>query len=129
MKIMKIRMILALFIVTMVAGLSSTAFAGDAATGKSIYEAKKVGNCKMCHKTTAKKLVGPGLKEVSKRHSDEWLKKWLNNPQATWEENDTETQELKKRMKKEKKKKTSMKMKKKLSDEQIDHLVAYLKTL
>jgi len=126
---MKIRMILAIFAITIVAGFSSTAFAGDAATGKSIYEDKKAGNCKMCHKTTGKKLVGPGLKEVSARNSDEWLNKWLKDPQAIWEENDAETQELRKRMKKQKKKKTAMKLKRKLSDEEIDHLIAYLKTL
>ncbi len=126
---MKIRMILALFTITIVAGLSSAAFAGDAAVGKSIYEDKKAGNCKMCHKTTEKKLVGPGLKGVSARYSDGWMKKWLTDPQAVWEENDAETQELKKRMKKQSKKKTAMKMKKKLSDEEIDNLIAYLKTL
>lgn len=126
---MKVRMILALFIITIVAGLSSAAFAGDAAIGKSIYENKKAGNCKMCHKTTKKKLVGPGLEGVSARHSDGWMKKWLKDPQATWEENDAETHELKKQMKKEKRKKTAMKLKRKLSDEEIDNLVAYLKTL
>jgi len=126
---MEIKTIMALFVIAIVAGFSSTAFAGDADAGKSIYEDKKAGNCKMCHKTTGKKLVGPGLKGVSARNSDEWLKKWLTDPQATWEENDAETQELRKRMKKQKKKKTAMKMKKKLSDEEIDHLIAYLKTL
>ncbi len=126
---MKIRMILVLFVVTIVAGLSSTAFAGDAAMGKSIYEDKKAGNCKMCHKITDKKGVGPGLKGVSARYSDGWMKKWLKDPQAVWEENDAETQGLRKLMKKEKRKKTAMKMKKKLSDEEIDNLIAYLKTL
>ncbi len=111
---------------------ASTALAGgDAKKGKATFNNKKLGQCSVCHKITAKKKVGPGLAGVKDRHTDSWLKKYLKDPQKVWSENDKETQELKKRMKKTKKKKTAMKLKykSKFTDEIIEDLIAYLKTL
>lgn len=112
------------FTIAVVMAFSGMAYAGDAAAGKKLFKGK--GKCKTCHKLTAKKAVGPGLKGVMGRHSREWLVKWLADPQGTWEENDAETQQLKKWKKgRDKKKKTSMKTKK-LTPEQIEDLLAYL---
>jgi cytochrome c551/c552 len=58
--------------------------------------------CTVCH-SIGKKIVGPDLAEVSKRHTHKWIVSWLTNTQATWTANDTETAELKKRVKKENK--------------------------
>ena len=57
---------------------AGSAFAG-ADKGKSLFDSKK---CKTCHKAQGDaavfKPVGPGLKGVGKRHSKEWLAKWLS---------------------------------------------------
>ena len=50
---------------------SSVSLAQD--KGKEIYEK----NCAVCHKLTAEKLVGPGLKDVTQRHEKAWLKKFI----------------------------------------------------
>jgi len=64
---------------------------------------------------------------VTKKRSEAWLVKWLKDPQGTWEENDAETQEMRKWKKRAiKAKRTKMKIKK-LSDEQVADLVAFLK--
>lgn len=126
-KIMKVFMA---SVIVLCVGIAPNAFAGgDAAAGKSLFNNKKKGGCKTCHKITAKKLVGPGLIGVMGRHSEAWIRKWVDNPQKVWEENDTETAEMKKLLKREGKKKTRMKPKGKLSGADIDILVAYLKTL
>ncbi len=52
--------------------------AGDAAKGESIFKS----NCASCHETGATKSVGPGLKDVGKKHEFDWLVKWIHNSQA-----------------------------------------------
>jgi len=107
-------------------GLGGLAFAGDAGNGKKLFNGK--GKCKTCHKTSAKKKVGPGLKGIMSRVDEAWMKKWLHDPQGTWAANEGYTAELRKKLKKTKKKKTAMKIKK-LSDSEIADIIAYLKTL
>jgi mono/diheme cytochrome c family protein len=51
---------------------------GDAANGEAIFK----GNCKTCHAPTADKVIGPGLKDISKRRPVEWLVKWVKNPMS-----------------------------------------------
>lgn len=100
-------------------GLAGTS---EAADGAKVF--KK--HCKKCHKLSEKAGVGPGLKGVSAKRSEKWLRDWLADPQAVWEANDEETQDLKKWKKgKDKKKKTSMKTKK-LSQEEIDSLIKFM---
>jgi len=41
--------------------------------GKDIFEK----NCSICHKLTEEKLVGPGLKDVTKRRDKAWMKKFI----------------------------------------------------
>lgn len=107
-------------------GVSTSAFAGDAGKGKGLFEG--AGKCKTCHKTDATKLVGPGLAGVKDRHTEGWLKKWIGGPQAVWDANDSEVAELKKRVGKEGKPKTAM-APGKLTDAEIDDVIAFLKTL
>jgi cytochrome c5 len=46
--------------------------------GKSIYDMK----CQSCHKLTDEKLVGPGWKGMTKRHSVDWILNFITNPDA-----------------------------------------------
>ena len=39
-------------------------------------------NCTSCHVVGDNKVVGPGLKNVHKKQSDEWLLTWIKNSQA-----------------------------------------------
>jgi hypothetical protein len=45
-------------------------------SGEKIYGVK----CAACHKTTDEKLVGPGWKDVTKRHKPEWIMNFITNP-------------------------------------------------
>ncbi len=126
-KIMKVFMA---SVIVLCVGFAPNAFAGgDAAAGKSLFNNKKKGGCKVCHKTTAKKLVGPGLKDVKSRHTEGWMKKWIADPNGMWTAGDKETEEMKVRLKRVGKKKTRMKPKGKLSSADVDNVVAYIMTL
>jgi len=46
-----------------------------AEAGEKIYEVK----CSACHKLTDEKLVGPGWKGVTQRHSPEWIMNFVTN--------------------------------------------------
>ncbi|MEO6915666.1 MAG: c-type cytochrome [Chitinophagaceae bacterium] len=47
-----------------------------AATGEKLFAVK----CSSCHKLTDEKLVGPGWKGVTSRHSVEWIMNFSTNP-------------------------------------------------
>ncbi len=120
-------------VMTVAFALASVAVAGgDAANGEKLFNDKKK-KCKICHKLTEKKKVGPGLKGVTKKRSEAWLIKWMTNSQKTWEENDAETQEMKKwptmygKKSRDGKPKTKMKGYGKLSDQEVADLIAFLK--
>ncbi len=51
---------------------------GDAALGEKLYK----NNCAQCHATDNAVIVGPGLKGIQERRDYEWLKKWIQNPNA-----------------------------------------------
>src|SRR5438045_3276752 len=51
-----------------------TAFAQD---GEALFKA----NCTSCH-AVKDKVVGPALKGIETRRSEEWLLKWVKNSQA-----------------------------------------------
>lgn len=53
------------------------AAAQDVAAGQQIWDA----NCVACHAINDK-VVGPALKDVTKRRSQDWLIKWIRNSQA-----------------------------------------------
>jgi cytochrome c5 len=44
--------------------------------GQKVYEVK----CSSCHKLTDEKLVGPGWKGVTGRHTAEWIMNFATNP-------------------------------------------------
>jgi len=52
--------------------------AGKATGGEKVYTVK----CSSCHKLTDEKLVGPGWKGVTSRHSAEWIMNFATNPDA-----------------------------------------------
>ncbi|MDH7463276.1 cytochrome c [Chitinophagaceae bacterium 26-R-25] len=43
--------------------------------GEKVYQLK----CSSCHKTTDEKLVGPGWKAVTSRHTAEWIMNFVTN--------------------------------------------------
>jgi len=49
--------------------------AAMAETGNKVYSVK----CSSCHKLTEEKLVGPGWKGVTQRHSPEWIMNFITN--------------------------------------------------
>jgi cytochrome c2 len=49
-----------------------------ATSGEKVYTVK----CSSCHKLTQEKLVGPGWKGVTSRHSAEWIMNFATNPDA-----------------------------------------------
>jgi mono/diheme cytochrome c family protein len=79
---MKIKSILSLKITVLTLALaflsigSIMAQDGDAANGEAIFN----GNCKVCHNPGADKVIGPGLKDITKRRDIAWLTKWVKNP-------------------------------------------------
>lgn len=50
--------------------------AAMASKGESIAQTK----CTSCHKTTDEKLVGPGWKNVTTRHTPAWIMNFITNP-------------------------------------------------
>ncbi len=55
--------------------VGATVDAAMAATGEKVYGVK----CSSCHKLTDEKLVGPGWKAVTTRHSAEWIMNFVTN--------------------------------------------------
>ncbi|MDP6980702.1 MAG: hypothetical protein QF570_19230 [Myxococcota bacterium] len=97
-------------------------------TGKELFESAEGGSCSTCHHTTNMLKVGPGLLDVSKRHTDEWLTMWLKDPQGTWRSEHPETLELRERTRKLRSRATSC-VKKPMDDETRQKIVDYMGTL
>ncbi|WP_245842491.1 c-type cytochrome [Pontibacter ummariensis] len=109
-------------ILTLAAGLfllgSGHVQAQDAVEGKKIFEA----NCKVCHSMDAD-VVGPALKDVHERRGDEWLVKFIKNSQEVVKSGDKDAVALF-----EKFNKVPMpSFEGSLSDEDIAHVIAYIK--
>lgn len=58
--------------------VSATLDAVMAASGEKTFGVK----CSSCHKLTDEKLVGPGWKDVTKRHTAEWIMNFVTNTDA-----------------------------------------------
>jgi len=97
--------------------------------GKSLFFSRTKGGCSVCHKVSSKELVGPGLAGISRRHTREWLVKWIADPGQTWRENGLETRGMKKRLRKEIQAETKMKLLNPLNREEVEAIVDYLTTL
>jgi cytochrome c oxidase cbb3-type subunit III len=92
--------------------------AQDAVQGKKIYD----GNCAACHSMDAD-VVGPALKDVHERRGDEWLVKFIKNSQDLIQSGDADAVAVYEQFKK-------MPMpafEGSLSDEDINHVIAYIK--
>ncbi len=58
--------------------VSATLDVSKADAGLKVYTVK----CSACHKLTDEKLVGPGWKGVTSRHTAEWIMNFATNPDA-----------------------------------------------
>ena len=105
-----------------------SASSADADAGKELFESAESGNCVTCHHTTALNKVGPGLQDVSERHSEQWLHSWMKDPQGTWRSEHPETLELRERTSKLRTRMTSC-VKKPMPEQGVMNLIDYLGTL
>ncbi len=48
-----------------------------AESGKALFTSKQ---CNTCHKVTAEKLIGPGLKGITERRQPAWILNMMTNP-------------------------------------------------
>ena len=55
--------------------VGATLDAAMATSGEKVFSVK----CSSCHKTTEEKLVGPGWKGVTARHTPEWIMNFITN--------------------------------------------------
>lgn len=85
--------------------------------GKDIFEK----NCAVCHKISDEKLVGPGLKDVTKRHDKAWLKKFITASQDMVKAGDKAAVQLF-----NENGKIPMPDHKSLSDDDLNQLIAYI---
>jgi len=110
----------------------------SAAIGLNIFLKK----CSACHSVVAspkktkknrgkiKKEVAPTLLNVTARHTEEWLIRWLTDPQITWEdEENEETNELKRRVLERGISRAETKMKLRVKEKDLPHILAYLNTV
>lgn len=56
--------------------VSATLEVAKADAGEKVFSVK----CNSCHKLTEEKLVGPGWKGVTERHTAEWIMNFATNP-------------------------------------------------
>lgn len=64
-----------LLLVLMTTFISATSFNVNAETGEKIFK----GNCGACHRVNDQVMIGPGLKGISEKRSQEWLFSWIRN--------------------------------------------------
>ncbi len=100
----------------------------DAERGKKYFDDVQGGNCRACHLEDDTKLVGPGLGDLMVRHSEEWVRMFIRDPQNTWETDHPETIELKKRVRGSKRQYARCK-KAPMTAETEDDLIDFFKTL
>lgn len=74
-----LKVVATLLIAVSSAPLSAYDVEGDAANGKSLFNA----NCASCHKLD-KKLVGPALGDVTERRELDWLLSWIKDNAYLW---------------------------------------------
>jgi cytochrome c551/c552 len=98
------------------AGVSAS-YAQSAAEGVTLFKQK----CTSCHALNAK-VVGPALKGVTERHSEEWLIKWTKNSQALIASGDPEAVKIFNEYKP-----AVMTPFPELTDEQVKSIFAYIK--
>jgi len=112
-----------LFAILAVFGRTETASAG-AAEGEAAWKAVKCGNC---HNQTDKKKVGPGLAGILARADEAWVKSWLADPEGVWKANEGYTATMKAAMGKAGSPKPSHKTSRKLTEQEVNDLVEFMK--
>jgi len=111
----------------------------DAERGRALFQEK---GCRLCHKVenpgTVFNPICPGLKDVKTRHSREWLARWLQDPAVVWATGDADVQDINRRYfeyrgspprPRESFMATIIGKQIVLTEEEIQHLIDYLKTL
>jgi len=93
-----------------------SAFVSFAQDGEALFNA----NCKTCH-SPFEKVVGPALKGVENRHSEEWLIKWIKNAPAMIKSGDPAAVKLFNEYK------TQMTVFTNLKDEEVKAILTYIK--
>ncbi|MFQ5760332.1 MAG: c-type cytochrome [Acidiferrobacterales bacterium] len=101
---------------------------GDVEKGREFFNDVQGGNCRNCHSTKGTKLVGPGLRDVMVRHSEEWIRTFVTDPQQSWEMDHPETVELKQRVRGTKRK-YPICQKGTMTEETKDNLIEFLESL
>lgn len=91
----------------------------EAFRGKDLFETQ----CVACH-AVDQKLIGPALAGVDKRHSEEWLLKFIRNSQEMIKSGDPVALKLY-----EENNKLAMNSFEHLSDEQIRDILTYIKEI
>lgn len=108
--------------------VSYTQVSADAEKGEQFFDDVEGGNCRTCHSKKGTKLVGPGLENVMLRHSEEWVRTFLTDPQKTWEMDHPETNELKERVRGTKSQYARC-QKSTMTGQTTDHLIDFLKSI
>jgi cbb3-type cytochrome oxidase cytochrome c subunit len=58
--------------------------------GKELFDK----NCISCHSSRDEMVVGPGLRGITQRRSEEWIVKWVQNPQKVLDGGDKYANDL-----------------------------------
>ncbi len=95
----------------------SACFAADKGKGKVTFDTK----CALCHSIGQGDKIGPDLKGVTKRRSIDWIKKMVKDPE-TMLKTDPVAKELFIKYK------NVPMIKQGLTDQEIEDVIAYLKT-
>jgi len=98
--------------VVLLVGIALPAIAGNLKNGENLF--KK--HCKSCHRLTEGVLMGPSLKGVTMRLSDEWLDKWIKDPKGVFDSGDPYAVEILEKFKKMMPKKSAMSKKENRED-------------
>lgn len=97
---------------------SAEAKSGDAEKGKATFNSK----CTLCHTIGGGKKIGPDLKGVTQRRSEDWLVKFISDPDKMFSEKDPIAMDLLKEF-------NGVKMPNQgLTPDQVADAIAYLKT-
>ena len=106
-------------VLLMMAGVLISSVSQAQNKGKEIYEK----NCAVCHKLTDEKLVGPGLKDVTKRREKAWMKKFITASQDMVKSGDKIAVQVF-----NENGKIPMPDHKSLSDDDLNQLITYIET-
>ncbi len=91
--------------------------AGVIDAGSTLFK----NNCTQCHSVGTDVVVGPGLKDVHKRRTDDWLKKWIKNSSALIQSGDKQAVEVFNQYAKQQMPSFA------LSDDELGAIIAYMK--